>query len=559
MQTSGSRSFSLDASYLYNGTLAQSTGTALPAQVRNLTTTNANPVTLTQPVRVAQVLTIGGSGNLALNGQALTLLSDATGTALAVNSGTGLVTGGTATVQRYLTPTNPGFGYRHYSSPVGGNSLANLATGTFTPVFNAAYNSATAPANVRPFPTVFGYDQSRIGTVTNNYSAFDKGWYAPATGAGNTPAAFAAGQGYAVQLRGTERVALTGTLHSGDYALPLARNAGPTAPDAGWALVGNPYPAPIDWDRVAAADRNGLDASMYVFESSGPYVGTYRTNVNNIGSSSLIGSSQGFFVRVSQGQTSGTLTFRNGQRLTDFATQATVRRGPADPRPQVQLQLAGSGGADDLFVYAEAGATAGADAAFDAVKLPNPNGLNLSATAATGEALAIQGLPLLTSATVVPLAVGVPAAGTYALLAPALLNVPASTQVFLLDALTGQRVDLRTLPASGYAFPLTTAQAATALTGRFFLNLVPAGATLASVAAQAAGGQLYPNPAHGTATLHLPAGADRQPLALLDALGREVRRYPAPTGNEATLDLRGLAPGVYVLRGGAGSQRLVVE
>jgi len=33
----------------------------------------------------------------------------------------------------------------------------------------------------------------------------------------------------------------------------------------------------------------------------------------------------------------------------------------------------------------------------------------------------------------------------------------------------------------------------------------------------------------------------------------------ATTGTEATLDLRGLPAGVYVLRCGSGSQRLVVE
>ncbi len=94
---------------------------------------------------------------------------------------------------------------------------------------------------------------------------------------------------------------------------------------------------------------------------------------------------------------------------------------------------------------------------------------------------------------------------------------------------------------------------------RLQLNSGTGAALAAASAALAAVPTLAPNPASGTATLRLPAGADRQPLALLDALGREVRRYPAPTGNEATLDLRGLAPGVYVLRSDTGSRRLVVE
>jgi len=85
-------------------------------------------------------------------------------------------------------------------------------------------------------------------------------------------------------------------------------------------------------------------------------------------------------------------------------------------------------------------------------------------------------------------------------------------------------------------------------------------APLATAAAKAApAAQLYPNPAHNTATLRLPAGAPRQPLTLSDALGRTVRRYPAPATAEAELDLRGLPAGSYVVRCGAYSQRLVVE
>ena len=60
-------------------------------------------------------------GNLTTNAQTLTLLSDATGTALVDNSGAGVVNG-TATVQRYIASTNSGLGYRHYSAPVSGST-----------------------------------------------------------------------------------------------------------------------------------------------------------------------------------------------------------------------------------------------------------------------------------------------------------------------------------------------------------------------------------------------------------------------------------------------------
>ena len=71
---------------------------------------------------------------------------------------------------------------------------------------------------------------------------------------------------------------------------------------------------------------------------------------------------------------------------------------------------------------------------------------------------------------------------------------------------------------------------------------------------------VHPNPAHGTATVALPAGSTG-PVQLFDVLGRELGRQPVPAGaTEATLDLRGLPAGLYVLRVGAGAgQRLVVE
>ena len=47
---------------------------------------------------------------------------------------------------------------------------------------------------------------------------------------------------------------------------------------------------------------------------------------------------------------------------------------------------------------------------------------------------------------------------------------------------------------------------------------------------------------------------------LAGALGRTARTYLLPAhGTAATLDLRGLAPGLYVVRCGAAAGKLVVE
>ena len=559
VQLTGTRSFSNDASYIYNGTVAQVTGGALPSQVRNLSTTNANSVTLNGPETVVQALTVAGAGNLVLNGKLLTLPSDASGTALVVNSGTGVVQGNTVLVQRYIDPSvNNGLGYRHYSAPVGNSTVADLATPGFAPVLNGGYNSAATPGQTTPFPTVFGYDQSRVATATNNLSAFDKGWYSPATA--STP--LAVGQGYTVNIDAAQKVDFAGTLTTGTQAVPLARTSGATAADGGWALVGNPYPAPLDWRLVAPADLTNLDGAMYVFESATQYTGNYRSYTNGVGGPSpYIGSGQGFFVRVSAGQTAGTLTFRDAQRVTSYATQVPFRRGAADTRPLVQLNLQSPAGTTDaLFVYAETGATAGVDARFDAVKMANSTGLNLASAAATY--LAIDGRDQLTAATVIPLSVGVPAAGTYTLRAEQLLNLPATLEAYLYDARTGQQINLS--QQASYAFSVSAQEAKQAQASRFALRFGPAVGPLATATANGATDLvLYPNPAHGQLTVALPRLTGAAVVAtLFNSLGQPVRTLSlSATGT--TVDVSTLAKGVYTLQATVGAtpltKRVVVD
>jgi hypothetical protein len=564
VQLTGSRSFSNDASYSYNGTVAQVTGGGLPGQVRNLTTTNANTVTLNAAETVMQVLTVGGAGNLVLNGQSLTLPSGAAGTALVVNSSTGIVQGNTALMQRYLDRSvNNGLGYRHYSSPMAATTVADLATSSFAPVLNATYNTSPTPGSVKPFPTVYGYDQSRLATTTNTSSAFDKGWFSP-TG---TADALAPGRGYTVNIMASETVDFNGTLNTGDLTVPLARNTGATAADAGWAFVGNPYPAPLDWSLVSGADRPNLDAAMYVFESSNQYQGNYRTYTNGVGGNPLIGSSQGFFVRVSAGQSAGSLTFRNAQRVASYSTQVPVRRGPANARPLVQLALQGpTGPADALFVYAETGATPGLDFQYDAVKLLNSSGLNLAALAVGSPVQAIAGLPQFTPTTVMPLSIGVPAAGSYTLSAEQLLNLPTGLDAYLIDAQTNQQINLR--QQGSYSFNVTTQQAAQAQVGRFELRFGPAAGPLAASAALAAADVvLYPNPAHAAFSVLIPRMAAGTPAqaTLFNSLGQQVRSNIqfAASGVATTVDVADLAKGVYTLRIQLGTaaiaKRVVVE
>ena len=543
IQVAGSRTFSNDANYVFNGGEAQTSGAGLPTQVRSLTVDNAAGLTLNNGgVRVAQTLALTNGNLTTSNAQMLTLLSTPTaGTALVVNTN-GSVTG-PATMQRAIDPAfNAGAGYRHYSSPVSNTTVSDLATPGFTPILNTAYNTAAVPNSVTPFPNVFGYDQSRVTNAANSVVAFDQGFFVPQA---NDPMGVMSG--YTVNINANQVVDLTGTLNNG----PLSRSnltRGALA-QSGWQFLGNPYPSPIDFSQTAGVTRTNVDDAIYVYQSTGQYVGQYRSYVNGTGSGNpQLAAMQGFFVRVSAGQTTGSLALNNAVRVTTFGTQPSFNRATADTRPQVKLRLQSSNPLiDETTVYFEQGATPAFDAHFDAYKLANPTGLNVSSII-NGDELSVNGLAPLGAATVtVPLNVGVPAVGSYTLNAADVLNFGANTQVFLLDTQTGARINLMSQPL--YTF--TTQQ--TSMPGRFVLSFGPAVVTATTPAALADQVQLFPNPAHASFTLVLPAELSRSTVTamLYNQLGQQVaKRTLAITaaGASAQFDVAGLAPGVYSLR-----------
>jgi hypothetical protein len=398
---------------------------------------------------VQRTLALNG-GNFATNGNPFTLESNATNTAMVVNNGG--VVNGTVTVQRYIDPSNPGPGYRHYSSPVQTTTIADLTTSSFTPVVNGNYTSATAPRRVQPYPTVYYYDQSRLATANASYAVgdFDNGFLSPS--ALSSP--LAPGSGYAVNVSSANLVDFVGQLNNGTISKDqLARGA---QSNAGWQLLGNPYPSPIDWNQLYATST-GIETAFYVFKSSGQYTGAYASYANGQGingGTGTIPSMQGFFVRVAAGQT-GSVTFTNQCRRISYDNPAFARQA-ADTRPTVRLELmTAQGQRDEALVYFEPGATSGVDTRYDAVKLANSTRLNLCSRVGS-DFLAINGLPNLSKLPLtVPLSVQVPSTGRYTLLASQLANV-AGNRVVLHDRQTGTRTDLT--DSAGYVVELTEGQ-----------------------------------------------------------------------------------------------------
>lgn len=539
IRVTGTRTFSGGANYLYSGTTGpQQTGSGLPSVLTgDLIVQNSAGIDLSQNVGIKHILS-ADAGDVRQGDGSVIVMSDASGTGMVVNFD-GVVTGA-ATVQRYIKPDlSSGLGYRHLSSPVTGNTFTDLATSGFVPVVNPAYNTASNPqTTVRPYPTIFGYNEARYPTLSD----FQRGYFSP--GALNEP--MEQGRGYSVYMVGGITPDFVGTLGNGDVTRTMSKtgNFNLGTQKSGWHLFGNPYPAPIDWQMVTIPA--GMSASVSVYRSTGGANGSYVTYTNGVGQGAqLIGIAQGFFVRALVNNVSFTLT--NSCRVTEYA-DAAVYRAALEARPVVGLTLAAAGATTDetadAYVYFQDGATAGLDEAFDGFRPARNVGVPTLASLVAEEELAINALPPQALAgTRVPLLVDVPAAGRYAFAVRQLVNLP--TEVMLYDALT--RTQLPLTDQTHYSF---TATAAGEQAGRFSLVFgkpAVAGAERLSV---------YPNPA--TATVRV-AGVAGQAVELIDALGRVVRTQPATNGAETIVRLTGVPAGVYLLRAGGQTTRLVVE
>ncbi|TVT38430.1 T9SS type A sorting domain-containing protein [Hymenobacter setariae] len=515
------------------GSAAQTLGGTSALRLYDLTINNTAGVTLTSPLGVRHVLTLP-AGNLASGGN-LTLLSDASGTAMVVNPAGGGVVTGRATMERFITGATT-TGYRHYSSPMQTGTATVQEFADDVPDFNVNPDFNTQGNGVWPYPTLFQYNEKRLTTAA---PTFDQGWMVPAATDNLTP-----GRGYSAQTTPSTVVDISGTLASTDVSYSLTR--GPLA-EAGWNLLGNPFPSPLDWDLVPMTDD--IDRALYVYVPSGPYTGTYRSYVNGVGQnggSKDIAAMQGFFIRATSAM--ATLKLPAAARSQGYSNPIFGRTAAVAvaTRPLVRLRVQSAAGlADEAVVYAEPAATAAFDPAHDAYKVQlNVNGVPSLWSAAGTDKLAINALPSLAAVPSLPLGVRVSHSGAHTLQAAELLNLPAGMQVWLEDRELGTRHNLSLTPT--YSFSMSVSY-----TGqRFYLWFETNGVLSLAPGALQAATHLYPNPATSSTTLEISglSGAGSVQVELINTLGQVVlKRSAQPRAGilREQFDLTGLAAGMY--------------
>jgi len=297
-------------------------------------------------------------------GNNLVLKSSALGTARLGALTGGATISGSVTIERYIPSAR---GWRLLSVPI--SSVA-------APTINQAWQEAatTASSNVNPNPgyggfitggtTAYGFDQS----ATNNASIkiFDNSTNSfvrlPATVGTNIP--ITNYPAYFLYLRGDRSINLMqglsaaitsttlrmkGQIKTGDQVISV--NAG------NYTLVGNPYPAPIDFKTIT---KSNTANTMYMWDPKlagsyglGGYVtlswnsatGTYDKTASASPVSQYIASGEAFLVGSADHTNPGTITIKETDKVTDGSD--LVFRSAADAQ-QVRVNMYSVGNADSL-------------------------------------------------------------------------------------------------------------------------------------------------------------------------------------------------------------------
>ena len=460
-------------------------------------------------VNVGKQLTVGTTLS---NSGTMNLLSDATGTATILTpasiSGTG-----TSTVQQYLTT-----GRNWYiSSPV---------TGATAAVFNPEGLSNK----------LYWYDEAHGSStmwpqITSN-----------ATG-------LTVMQGYVANMATDGAVTFSGTLNSGSKNITVNRTAGQTK--EGFNLVGNPFASYLNWDMVTKSvslqtsiwqrTKNG---DTYVFDT---YNSTGQQYINNsgIGTNNHIPPMQAFWVRVDNGQTSGSLTVDNTMRthkgtglsVTDpvFKSHASVTQST------LRLQVSNGTITDEAVIYSNSGASNNFDA-YDSPKMFN-NSVSIAEiyTVAGNEEVAINGLNSIPNDTEIPLGFTTVAAGSFSIKASQISNFDPGTQIILKDYYADAKNPVIADLSDGSSYSFTSGATSNNLSRFTLIFHAPSVATGISTV----NGNVWIS-TNGNGQLMINGTVNGETsVAVYNAIGQRVANKNL-TSNVSILDTR-LVPGVYTV------------
>lgn len=343
---------------------------------------------------------------------------------------------------------------------------------------------------------------------------------------------FEVGKGYLVAYpTAPVTKSFSGTLNNNASYVITCTNT--TGQGEGWNLIGNPYPAAIDWDKVTLGD--GMDDALYYYDASAE---NYRYYIQLAGETGALGTGsryipamQGFMVHA---KSSGTKTVTIEKTdLTHTGQDNFYKSTRKLIKGSLALIINGNSFEDEAYIHFNTNASEQFDGSYDAYKLmsANMNVPMIYTTGIDGDQLAINGLPEVEEGTTIPVSLRIGQDGTYSI--QSTIN-EIETNIFLEDLVTGISTKLNDNPT--YSFTASSTDSP----DRFLLHFGVVGIgeqdQATTLNAYAYNNRLFVN-----------NSLEQAQIAVYDLQGRLLMQQSANTSGLQSLPLD-LPAGVYVVR-----------
>ena len=453
LNTSGGAVQSTTASYTFTVSAAEtlvanfssnSINVSTDSNLSNYSPTSSTDVTVSAGYELTvnadanvNTITVAPGGKLTLSSGTLTvattngitLQSSSAGTATFVDNNTGTPKTVSGSVQQYLGSARNWY----MSSPIAG---ASVPTGK----------------------TYYSYDET--GSNADYTAPATAYWVAVPEGTSLNPM-----KGYIAQPGSSTTLSYTGIFNTGNQTVSLTRTTGKAK--EGFNLVANPYPSYLDWAMVdtAAAKimttvwyRTQTAASAYTFDTYNGSLNVATNNgVNKV--TNLIPPMQAFWVRVKQGESSGTLNFSNAMRkhVDNSSNKFKAPAQKAANQQLLRLQVSNGVNADETILCFNPNASNNFDS-YDSEKMSN-NSASIPEifTVAGTEQLVINGMNSITPNEEIPLGFTTGQSNAFSIKATEISNLGDNTQIILKDNQTNTQWNLSDGSAYNFSSDITTA------------------------------------------------------------------------------------------------------
>ena len=423
----------------FDGASPQTLSSVAPMVLENLVVNQSIPstVALLSQVDITNSFGVNSGSTVNVGSNLLTLRSDATTTAYIPTLNPSANISGSVVVQRQLPNTLGIRAYRYIAPPTTTSFVSDWQadfpiTGTFS-------NPSTGPGIISTNPSLYRYDE----TLVSGAAGLGAGYVNYPSSGLSSAAPLNNGEGYAVFLRttGTATYDSRGTLRQHGVSLNVTNSGGV---NGGWNLLGNPYPAPIDWNLVSTSV--GVDDAIYFTDNTDN--GGGGGNVSYVDG---VGVPDGYLGVIAQGQAfwvytpvAGTVNFSESSKV---AGQTQFFR-KADPVNLLRVEIAGQNQHDEIALRLHSDATSSFDSKYDALKFPSS--FSLASMTPNKERLVINSISGLSCGETIPLTVEGAKVGSYTLSFRGTETFEAGVTLYLRDNFLNKSMDLRAI--SSYSF-----------------------------------------------------------------------------------------------------------